>query len=408
MNKEYWIWLSKIIGYGSIKLLPLIEIFGSAEGVYDSSKSERIASGIWTKSLQTKSENTSLADCKNVLKQCDALGINVLCYGEKGYPEILKNIPDPPVVLYYKGQMPDFDNTPAFCIVGPRKCSDFAKKSAFSLGYRLSKGGITVVSGGALGADFYAHAGAIKADGVTVCVMPCGLDIDYPVTNQPLRNKILQKGCLISEFEPGTKAFKGVFGIRNRLLSGLCLGMCVVEASEKSGTMLTVASALEQGRDVFAVPHKSSSQFDNSGVLKLLSDGARPLLSALDIFKLYYSAFPDKIDMRRAYNVSKQNMYEDFEECSENENKPRKRDEKTENNSVVNTDIINKTQPKKDLSVLSDNAKIIFGVFGDKELTVDEIYSPSVPDSQVFAALSELELFGFITALPGGRFAKNN
>ena len=308
------------------------------------------------------------------------------------------NTQTPPALLYTKGNFPDFDNTPCFCIVGPRECTEFGQKSAFSLAYRLALGGMTIISGGAKGADYYAHIGALKADGKTVLVMPCGIDIEYPAANKELRKAVLEKGCLISEFPPGYNVTKGAFHSRNRILSGLALGVAVVEADERSGALITANHAAEQGREVFVVPGRATQYVGSN---KLLEDGAMPLLSAVNIFEHYYPMFPDKIDMRKAYNINKETMAKDYEQSAGGFlNKLRKSKlfkPKKEKSCEFN---------RANSNVLTEKARQVYNCFEDKELSVDDIYLPQISDADVFAALSELELYGFIQAMPGGRFIK--
>lgn len=398
----YWVWLQKIAGFGSDCVPKVLEYFGSARGLYEADIETVRKSGVLTPAAVKKIGVITLAECKAIVNICKSLGIKIITPDMEAYPKTLLNIDNPPAVLYTKGKMPDFDNTPSFCIVGPRECTEFGKKSAFSLAYRLALGGMTIVSGGAVGADFYAHTGALKADGITALVMPCGIDIEYPAANKDLRKAVLEKGCVITEFPPGYNVTKGAFRIRNRILSGLSLGVAVVEAKEQSGALITANCAAEQGRDVFVVPGRAKISEHYAGSDKLLKDGAIPLLSAVNIFEQYYPMFSDKIDMRKAYNIPKETMNEDYEQCEGFFSKLKK------------TGLFKpKTQKKKEnklpkLNVLSEKARLIYTCFDDKEISVDDICFEQISDADVFAALSELELYGFIQAMPGGRFAKKN
>lgn len=396
----YWVWLQKVIGFGSDRVPYVIEHFGSARAMYEAGIDEIRKTGILPAAALKKIGAVTLADCKATVNICKHLGINIITPNMQNYPKALLNTQTPPAVLYTKGNFPNFDNTPCFCIVGPRKCTEFGQKSAFSLAYRLALGGMTIISGGATGADYYAHIGTLKADGITVLVMPCGIDVEYPAANKDLRKAVLEKGCLISEFPPGYNVTKGAFYSRNRLLSGLALGIAVVEADEQSGALITANHAAEQGREVFVVPGRNVQY---AGSNKLLEDGAIPLLSAVNVFEHYYPVFPDKIDMRKAYNINKERMTEDYEQSAGGFlNKLRKS---------------GLFKPKKEkscefkranINVLTEKARQVYDCFEDKELSVDDICLPQISDADVFAALSELELYGFIQAMPGGRFIKKN
>ena len=228
-----------------------------------------------------------------------------------------------------------------------------------------------VVSGGALGSDSCAHIGALKSGGITVLVMGCGLDYNYLEENKKLREEILKKGCLISEHPPKTGITKYTFPIRNRIISSLSLGTVVVEASSRSGALLTANHANEQGRDVFVIPGSPRLK-EYKGSNALLRDGAKPLLDASDIFNEYIVRFPDKINIEKAYEKS---------------------------NTQKNTKI-----SKKNMSeTLSKEAKIVYNCL-DKEKFYPEELNTDLESSQLLSALGELEMEFIIEALPGGQY----
>ncbi len=397
----YWVWLQKVIGFGSDRVPYVIEHFGSARAMYEAGADAIRKSGILSVAALKKVSAVTLADCRATVNICKNMGISIITPDMPKYPKTLLNTQTPPSVLYTKGDFPDFDNTPSFCIVGPRECTEFGQKSAFSLAYRLALGGMTIISGGAKGADYCAHIGALRADGITVLVMPCGIDIEYPSANKELRKAVLEKGCLISEFPPGYNVTKGAFHLRNRILSGLALGVAVIEADEQSGALITANHAAEQGREVFVVPGRSKTSTQYAGSKKLLEDGAIPLLSAVNIFEQYYPVFPDRIYMRKAYNINKERLTEDYEQCAGGFLKkiraPKLVKPKKEKSCKFKRENIN---------VLTEKARQVYNCFEDKELSVDDICLQQISDADVFAALSELELYGFIQAMPGGRFIK--
>lgn len=397
----YWVWLQKILGFGSDRVHEVLETFGSARAMYEAGADAVRAAGILPPAALKKIGAVSLAECKATVNICKNMGIHIITPDTPQYPKALLNTQSPPAVLYTKGKLPDFDNTPSFCIVGPRECTDFSKKAAFSLAYRLSLGGMIIISGGAKGADYYAHTGALRADGITVLVMPCGIDIEYPAANKDLRKAVLQKGCLISEFPPGYNVTKGAFYTRNRILSGLALGVAVVEAHDQSGALITANHALEQGREVFVVPARQKNDEHFAGSDKLLEDGAIPLVSALNIFEHYYPVYPEKINMRKAYNVTKQEMADDYESIADRLVQKIKKTKLFKPKKEKTSEFL-----RVDLKVLTEKARRVYECFEDKELSVDEIFIEDISNADVFAALSELELYGLIQALPGGRFAK--
>ena len=297
--------------------------------------------------------------------------INVVTICDVNYPERLRNIADFPIVLFTKGEFLNIDELPLISIVGPRKVSDFGKKAAFSLAKRLSKAGMIVVSGAALGADTYAHHGALAANGKTFAVLGCGICFDYLSENRALRQKISENGCLISEHPPFAPATKYGFPIRNRIISALSVGTVVIEASLKSGSLITARLANEQGRDVFVIPGNPSLE-NYKGSNALLRDGAIPLLDSMDIFNLYSDKFSEKIDVVNAF----------ITDVGEN---------------------TKKTQKNLQLG-LSNDAKIVYNNLNKQKFTADDLLALDLSDDQLLSVLTELEIEGIIKALPGGSY----
>lgn len=378
---KYQIWLQLALGAGSIKAKTALEYFGNAENIYKSDKIARSSPGIFTSKELEKMSMTPLTDALRVLADCNCDGIKTVAFGDSDYPYCLSVIENPPIVIYYKGELPDFDKTPSVCIVGPRNVSEFGKKAAYSLGYRLARSGITVVSGGALGTDTCAHAGALKSGGKTVLVMGCGLSSDYLPENKKLRDAVALNGCIISEYPPKVNANRYTFPVRNRIMSALSLGTVVIEAKEKSGALITARHAAEQGRDVFVIPG-SPDKKEYKGSNQLLRDGAKPLLDVSDIFNEYIIRFPDKINIERAF---------DGEIISQ----------KKAENSVVSE------KNEKNLhQTLSKEAKIVYNQLDKPKFLPEDIHNTGLTSGQLLSALTELEMEFLIKALPGGMYEK--
>lgn len=283
-DKKYCIWLSSIPGVGSKSCLSLIRHFGSAENIYQCSFQELMSSGlIKERTASSITENRKLENINEYLKIMKENGIKVYTIGESEYPENLKNIYDPPPVIYVKGEIKKEDSL-AIGIVGSRKASDYGLKTAQKIAYRLADLGITIVSGMALGIDTAAHRGALEAKGRTIAVFGCGLKYVYPMTNFRLSQDIMKSGALISEYPFDTEAVPGQFPARNRIISGMSLGVIVVEAGEKSGSLITADFALEQGREVFAVPGNISSP-NSKGTNTLIKNGAKLVSEIEDILE---------------------------------------------------------------------------------------------------------------------------
>ncbi len=399
---EYSIWLQGILGVAAEQTLEVIEKFGNAQNVFDADYNDLKFSGLFTPRMLEKIKKRDLTAARKVLNDCKKSGIAVIPITSPEYPQLLLQTADPPLVLFAKGNTALLNGEPTVCIVGPRKASSYGLRAAFSLAARLSAGGITVVSGGAVGADFAAHSGALSVGGNTICVFPSGLNSSYLKTNKPLRDKIAANGLLLSEHTPFYELKRGDIPKRNRLMSGLSLGTVVIEAGEKSGALITANTAIEQNRDVFVIPG-SPSLPQYAGSNKLIAECARPLLDARNIFEEYYPMFPDKINAEKAYGKSlkmtdnslpKQDFHKksaDAEHICAGEK-----------SAAATKD--GKIQRKNLNGHLSKYAKIVYNNLNTRVFSPDELRVEEIAPSQLLAALGELEIFGYIKALPGGRY----
>ncbi len=281
-DKKYLMWLSSIPGVGSKSCMNLVKHFGSAENVYQCSFSELMDSGIIREqTAKSVTENRDIEKINEYFRIAKDNGIKVYTIFENEYPENLKNIYDPPPVLYVKGELLKEDSL-AVGIVGSRKASDYGLKMAHRIASRLAEAGIVIVSGMALGIDSAAHRGALAAKGRTIAVFACGLNHVYPASNYRLSQEIQKNGAVISEYPFDTVAFPAQFPARNRIISGMSLGVIVVEAGEKSGSLITADFALEQGREVFAVPGNITSP-NSKGTNELIKNGAKLVSRIEDI-----------------------------------------------------------------------------------------------------------------------------
>lgn len=362
--------IQQCFGAGSIKAVKIFNCLRDAnllDRVFDKSEIK----GIIDAKDADKIFAVDINKIYKIIDDCIKNNIYTVTICDINYPERLRNIADCPIVLYIKGEFCDVDNMPLISVVGPRKISDFGKKAAFSLAKRLSKAGMLVVSGAALGADTCAHKGALAAKTKTIAVLGCGICYDYLPENRSLREEISKNGCLISEHPPYAPATKYSFPVRNRIISALSVGTIVIEASLKSGSLITARLANEQGRDVFVIP--GNPTLDNyKGSNALLRDGAIPLLNAADIFNQYVGKFPEQIDIEKAFT----------EETV-----------KTQKNSQKNLQL-----------GLSNETKIVYNNLNNQKFTVDDLLDLNLSDDQLLSALTELEIEGLIRALPGGMY----
>jgi len=299
-NKKYWIWFSLIKGLGCVRKNKLLKIYDTPEEIYKLSKSELLKiDGIGDETVKNIIEAKNEKILNYHIKYMKENNIDIIHICEKSYPQILKQIYDAPVSLYIRGNK-EILNGKNVGIVGCRDCTDYGKKAAKYFAYNLSKEkSINIVSGLAKGVDSYAHWGSVGANiecestkncgkkqvscGKTIAVLGNGLDMIYPKENIELANEIIRSGgAIISEYPCGTKPDKMNFPARNRIISGLSKGIIVIEAKEKSGTLITVDFALEQGRDVFVVPGNINS-INSVGTNDLIRQGAKIVTSYEDV-----------------------------------------------------------------------------------------------------------------------------
>lgn len=365
-----WLRLVATEGVGTQTARDLLTQFGLPEQIFDTSFSalqkhipEKIA-----RALSGPIPSEIQAHIDQTLAWVAQENNYVITLGDEDYPQSLLSIADPPVLLYVKGR-PAFLNMPTVAIVGSRNASAQGMLNADRFAQNLSEAGLTVVSGLALGIDTGAHTGAIKSvqqgcAGSSIAVIGTGLDIVYPAANRALAHQIAEVGCIISEYPLGTPAIAHNFPRRNRIISGLSLGVLVVEAAAQSGSLITARSALEQGREVFAIPGSIHSPLAK-GCHQLIRQGAKLVESAQDILE---------------------------------ELRWQSTDSKNTHSSGVQVATSNLSDPK--LQSLLEN-------MGHEALSVDQlIVRTGLPVSSVQAALLNLELQGQIETLPGGQIRR--
>ena len=383
---KYWIWLSECRGVSNQTRLALLRHFGSPEDVFYADTGElQLTEGI-TQDQVHALEDHKLDRADKILADCQRLGLRILTIRDAEYPGRLQNIYDPPCLLYVKGRLPAFDEEAAVAVVGTRDCTPYGIACAEKLGYGLTCGGAVVISGLAKGIDAAASRGALRAGGVTVGVVGNGLDVHYPYENRYLYEDIAAAGALLSEYSPGTEAAGSHFPARNRILSGLSLATLVVEAPERSGALITAETALEQGRDVFAVPGPIDAPA-SVGCNRLIRDGAGLVSDAWDILREYAGRFPDKLKQDGA---KEQPVTLGYQARQKAEPKP--------------------VPPSLDVNKngLTDDQLALLRVLDAEEpaLVDDLIEQTGIPTRRVLSALTLLEIEHFVTQHSGKRYTR--
>ncbi|MDE7281400.1 MAG: DNA-protecting protein DprA, partial [Ruminiclostridium sp.] len=308
---EYYLWLLQLMGAANPKSLQLIQHYGSAKNVYEAvvvDKERKFLSPSEGNRLGT----ATLENAQRIFEECEKAGINIVTLNDDDdYPYRLKNIHDPPILLFYKGDLSGINSEVCITGVGARNATAYTAKVTRRTCMDLAKLGTVLVSGMAAGVDHLVHQSAIDAGGKTVGVLACGIGVDYPRGSIPTRERIYELGgACISELLPFTQTSRGYFHARNRILSGLSLGTIVFQAGIRSGSLITADHAIQQGRDLFCVPPHDLFDPDYSGVVKYLRDGAIPLFNYLDAVNCYFYDYADKLNaINEKYTVSPENHF---------------------------------------------------------------------------------------------------
>lgn len=395
-NVRYWLWLQDSLGIGA-DLKNIIDDFGDVKKLYTSSDVEIKMNSSLTPRKVHKLKNTDISNADKIIDICNQNNWQIIDYDDELYPDRLREIANPPAVLFVDGNLPDIDNIATIAIVGTRKASEYSIKVTNILSRGITECGALVVSGGALGVDSAAHKGALMAGGKTIAVLGCGFGTNYLASNKMLRDTIRANGALVTEFPPFTPAGKRTFPLRNRIISGLCVGVVIVEAGVKSGSLITAHYAQEQNRDIFAVPASVlSTAF--SGTNKLIEDGAIVATNPQQIISQYSEKF-DTINVSKARSV-RDIMYD----RSDYTKKP---DESSDKYSFENLEQGREIRIKKsdEASKLSETSKLVYDCLEEDFLHIDEIVMRTGVDSiELSFILEELEFKELVKTEGGNKY----
>ena len=443
---KYSVWLSLLTVPGSKSVCRLIEAFDNdAEKLYGATEEEYLAIKGITPALAKSLGDKDMKKALNILHFCKKRHVNLLPFDHPSYPKRLRRLPDFPVLLYYRGTLPDIDNEVAIATVGTRKITEYGQQNGYVISRDLARSGVIVVSGMASGIDSVCHRGALDALGHTIAVLGCGIDVVYPKQNANLMEEIAAQGTVITEYAPGTPPSGYNFPKRNRIISGLSLGTLVVEADVKSGAMITANYAKEQGRDIFAMPG-NVGEMNSLGTNHLIKQGARMVTGALDILKEYELLFPQKIRTDRINppvthmfventrpaprpaprrtrggytpiiddrtNVDEHGISVALPLYSLSEFTPKKqpkpKDTSPAKKKESNKAVKEKTAPKPQPTNLTAEETKVFSVMPEGQgITPDEIARKGIPVAEVLVALTTLEIKKLVVSLPGGIYMKN-
>lgn len=403
----HWIWLAERPGINDRQKMLLLESFGDAEDVFFAEKEDILGLESITPRGKESLFDKDLSQAEEICRQCDEKGICICTLRDEEYPERLKNIIDPPLVLYYKGRIPDMEDVPVVAAVGTRKSSVYGNQVAMRMGYQITACGGVLVSGAAEGIDGYAMRGGLMAGGTVVGILGCGADVVYPKKNKDLFGDMERYGCLISEFPPETPPYGWNFPKRNRIISGLCNGVVVIEAPERSGSLSTMRHAADQGRDVFVVPgNVDMPTFAGSNAL--LRDGATAVRDGWDVVSEYEQMYPGKVHPM-ALDNQPEILIPEREHTAKVAQSPRtpaaksNSDKKNKKKPIDNGEKQPYSDVKEILPTLTDDQRSIVELLTCERLVDDIVAETGLSAAKVSSAITMLQIKGIIKQLPGKR-----
>lgn len=402
-NLKYWLWLTGRKGLAGQNGIRVLNHFGSPERVYFSDLEEyRMIEGLSTSALNSLADK-SLDNANRILGDCDHLGIRVLTMQDAAYPERLAAIHQPPMLLYMKGRPVAFDEEAAVAVVGTRDATAYGMWAATQLAMELTCSGALIVSGMAEGIDAAAVRGALKAGGPVVSVVAGGIDVVYPKEHRDLYADVASAGTLISEYPPGTAHFGSHFPVRNRILSGLSVGVIAVESKRYGGTLYTVGHALDQNREVFAVPGPIGAE-TSEGTNRLIQEGAAKLiLNAEDVICELIDRFPQKLQRKVCLDTEVQRQrVEDAAEAAAQNIRTELPPEKNKIDIEPAVEYIDWQDCK---AKLTEDQQAVFLALGEKPMRSDDLIElTQIPARRVLSALTILQIQGYVAEESGKRF----
>ncbi|MBR5808754.1 MAG: DNA-processing protein DprA [Clostridia bacterium] len=380
-NLLYWVWLTDICGVYNNDINALLEQFDTVDEIYKATDYSGVSN---VKPLTLKKlRDKSLKRAEKIKEDCEKIGAQIITFDDIRYPDSLRVISNPPYVLYMRGEIMKWDRILGIGVVGTRNCSDYGHKATGFIVKDLALCGATIISGMAAGIDGLAARAALDSGNKTIAVLGTAIDNPYPWENRGLMQKIIENGTVISEYPPGAKTQRTSFPWRNRIISGLSKGVLVIEAPEKSGALITASYALEQGKDIFAVPGNIFKK-ESTGTNNLLSNGAKAVGSATDILSEYVYEI-ERLNIKKPTAISK--IFS--------------KSEKIDNEIKLSID-------DKRFSGLSDSDKKIISLLIDENMHIDDIARKSeIPMGELTTKLAMLEFSGHIQKIPGNNYKLN-
>ena len=428
----FWVWLAEAFGAGNGEFRTLLGMYDTPYNIFSASAEELDRLTCVPERIKVALSNKDLREATRIVDACERLNIGILTFSSPLYPQLLREIKNPPLLLYCAGTVPKLDRIPAIAMVGTRRMSAYGMRTAYKIAYELSAVGMTVISGMAAGIDGVCAAATLEAGGFPIAVLGCGLDRAYPSGHAPLMTAIGRHGLLLSEYPPGSRPISYHFPVRNRIISALSQGVVVVEAGLGSGSLITAKEAVMQGKEVYAIP-SGAEGIGEAGAESLLRDGAHFASCTEDILNGYLYTFADRLHPERlrqaeshsAVNTAALERYgvlgsrtvilkrRDDASAAEpigtrarvvpEAPKPREAAKTVPEKSRC------ETVPSADLPQgLSAVGTVLMGklIAAGKAVSLDELVDAEVSYGQALSELTLLELRGCVAKQPGGLYRK--
>ena len=399
---KYWIWLAGRRGLGAAGALTVLDYFVTPERAYYADREEYDMLPLHP-SQRRDLEDKSLDRAERILGDCERLGLRIMTFQDADYPQRLRALADPPMVLYIRGRAFHFDEEVAIGVVGTREPTPYGRKWAERFGLELASGGALVVSGVAQGLDTCAIRGALKAGGPVVSVLAGGVDMPFPRESRFLYEDVAAAGALVTEYPPGTLNHGNHFLRRNRILTGLCLGLLAVECRPFGGTMDSAGHALDQDRDLFAVPGALDAPM-SEGTNLLIQRGAKLVTCGRDILEEYWDRFPEKLKSSAPLAPeAAQARLEDLDRQREEQRASTPEPEPKEvSTSVPAREVVPREAQKERFT---DDELALLAALGTGERSADQLVDlTQIPTKRVLSALTMLQVQGAAEECPGKRF----
>ncbi len=415
-HEENWIALSEILGPRSALLKPLLEAFGTPEAIFSAGEEALLAAcpELRAGTLRALVGKRTAQNASRIVLWCHRNGVRILTPDSVAYPASLRELDEPPAVLYCRGDLPDFGARATVGIVGTRKADAYGERTAYKLSFELSAAGAVIVSGMADGLDGVATAAALSAGGSAIAVLGCGIDVTYPRHHGKLMKECAACGAVLTEYPPGTPPNGYNFPIRNRLISALSDALLVVQAGEHSGALITARYAVMQGRMLYAVPGNIDSP-TAIGSNRLLQAGARPVLSSQDILepllpRYHASLSQDTLHEAMQYSDPDPRVFSTYGIRSVQkglEVKEKKKEKKHRRDQVSESPVAASTVPEPvNTDALTPRQRELYLMLPDATFAPDFLTERGVPISEAIGTLTVLEIYGLLVSRPGGMYEK--